>query len=232
MKDGARAVQFLRYRAAEYNLDKRRFAATGGSAGGCVTMWLGFHEDLANPVDKDPVLRESSRLQVLAPRNGQSCLHIPTLKKWFGVGSLIEHPALRPLFGLPAHGEIQWTQQLNATMRDASPITHLTRDDPPIYLAYGSPNRPVTERSNPGLWVHHPMMGIKLKEAMDALGIACTVDYPGGPPIRKYDSQEDFIIRELKALATPEAKTAPGAPGPAGRKPSAPAAAENAETEE
>ena len=30
--DGARALQFLRYNAAKYNLDKTRFAAGGGSA--------------------------------------------------------------------------------------------------------------------------------------------------------------------------------------------------------
>ncbi|MHC4120797.1 MAG: carboxylesterase family protein, partial [Planctomycetota bacterium] len=88
MHDGARALQFLRYYASRHNLDKTRFAATGGSAGGCMLMWLGFHPDLAQPHHKDPVLRESSRLQVLAPRGGQSCVHGPTLLKWFGVKSL------------------------------------------------------------------------------------------------------------------------------------------------
>ena len=78
MHDGARAVQFLRHHAKKYNLNKKRFAATGGSAGGCMPMWLGFHPDLAKPNHKDLVLRESSRLQVLAPHGGQSCLHLPT----------------------------------------------------------------------------------------------------------------------------------------------------------
>ena len=51
-------------------------------------MWLGFHPDLAQPDHEDPVLRESSRLQVLAPRGGQTSVHGPTLLKWFGVKSL------------------------------------------------------------------------------------------------------------------------------------------------
>ncbi len=88
MHDGARALQFLRYNASKYNLDKTKFAATGGSAGGCMLMWLGFHPDLAQADHKDPVLRESSRLQVLAPIGGQTCCHGPTLLKWFGVNSL------------------------------------------------------------------------------------------------------------------------------------------------
>jgi len=79
LHDGARALQFLRYNAAKYNLEKTRFAATGGSAGGQMLMWLGFHPDLAQPDHKDPVLRESSRLQVLAPRGGQTTTHGPTL---------------------------------------------------------------------------------------------------------------------------------------------------------
>ena len=58
MHDSARAVQFLRYHADQYNLDKSRFAATGVSAGGCMLMWLGFHEDLADPDNQDPVLRD------------------------------------------------------------------------------------------------------------------------------------------------------------------------------
>ena len=55
MHDGARAVQYLRYHAKKYNLDKTRFGALGGSAGGCMLMWLGFHDDLAQPKSKDRV---------------------------------------------------------------------------------------------------------------------------------------------------------------------------------
>src|ERR1700683_3156123 len=42
MEDGAHAVQFLRSKAKEWNLDPDRFAATGGSAGAGILMWVGF----------------------------------------------------------------------------------------------------------------------------------------------------------------------------------------------
>jgi len=45
--DGARAVQFLRSRAATWNLDPKRVAAYGASAGAIMSLWLGFHPDLA-----------------------------------------------------------------------------------------------------------------------------------------------------------------------------------------
>jgi acetyl esterase/lipase len=71
MHDAGRALQFLRHKAGEYNLDKRKFAATGGSAGAGISLWLAFHDDLADPGNKDPVLRESTRLCCVLPSNVQ-----------------------------------------------------------------------------------------------------------------------------------------------------------------
>jgi acetyl esterase/lipase len=61
----ARAVQFLRHQAGEWNLDKQRFAAFGGSAGAAASTWLGMRDDLADPTHSDPVLRESTRLKAV-----------------------------------------------------------------------------------------------------------------------------------------------------------------------
>jgi len=197
MLDGARAVQFLRHQAARLNLDPAHFGAMGGSAGGCMLMWLGFHDDLADADHEDPVLRESSRLQALAPSGGQSTLHLPTLEAWFGVESLVEHAGFRPLFALPSDGAIELSEDLLTLMADASPITHLTVDDPPIYLSYAIPNLPVDEETSPNVWVHHPMFGIELKAQMDVLGIECHVWYPGGPSVDAYASQEAFLVEIL-----------------------------------
>ncbi len=38
--DGAPAVQFIRSNAKAWNIDKSRFVATGGSAGGAMSLWL------------------------------------------------------------------------------------------------------------------------------------------------------------------------------------------------
>src|SRR5689334_12091608 len=47
--DAARAIQYLRSKAREWNLDPSRFGGTGGSAGGGLSLWLAFHDDLADP---------------------------------------------------------------------------------------------------------------------------------------------------------------------------------------
>ena len=66
LEDAARALQFVRSKAKEWNLDKTRIGATGGSAGGCSSLWLVFHDDLADPKSADPVARESTRLYCAA----------------------------------------------------------------------------------------------------------------------------------------------------------------------
>ena len=203
MHDGARAVQFLRYHAEKYKLDKTRFAATGGSAGGCMLMWIGFHPDLAQAGHEDPVLRESTRLQVLAPRGGQTTAHGPTYLKWFGVESL--NLSRKPGLVQPSSAREKPSEEDLALALDASPITHLTPDDPPIYLLYNGLNSPVDETTPWGTWVHHPLLGIKLKEAIDAYeGMECHLEYKDGPPVTAYESQQDFIIRKLKSLAAEE----------------------------
>ena len=65
-QDVKRAVQFLRYKAVEWNIDKRRIGAFGGSAGAQLSMWLAFHDDMANPGSPDPIERESTRLMCVA----------------------------------------------------------------------------------------------------------------------------------------------------------------------
>mgnify|MGYP002526952452 FL=1 len=49
LSDAARALQFIRSKADEWNLDKKRIGATGGSAGACSSLWLALHDDMADP---------------------------------------------------------------------------------------------------------------------------------------------------------------------------------------
>ena len=60
--DAARAIQFLRTKAKEWNFDPNRIAVIGGSAGAASSLWLAYHDDMANPKSDDPILRQSSRV--------------------------------------------------------------------------------------------------------------------------------------------------------------------------
>jgi len=80
MLDCARALQFIRSKAGEWNIDPKRVAATGGSAGAGISLWLGFHKDLADPNNSDPVARESTRLTCIIPTSMQ-CTYDPRVIK-------------------------------------------------------------------------------------------------------------------------------------------------------
>lgn len=198
LHDGARAIQYLRYHADKYNLDKSRFAATGGSAGGCMSLWLAFHDDLSNLSSSDPVLRESSRLLAIAPNAAQPTLHWDDFSKIFDCENLKEHPGFRPLFGLPMEGELSLSDENRALMKRASPITHLSSDDPAVFMTYGGRDVPVDQNSSPGTYVHHPKLGMFLKEKMDQMGMECYLSYKGGPNPGLYQDAGSFLVAKLK----------------------------------
>ena len=49
LNSALRAVQFLRFKAKDWKIDPDRIVATGGSAGGCSSLLIALHDDIANP---------------------------------------------------------------------------------------------------------------------------------------------------------------------------------------
>src|SRR5262249_38905238 len=82
LTDAARALQFVRSKAAEWNLDKERIGASGGSAGACTSLWLAFHPDLADPKSAAPIAHESTRRWCAALTNAQTSLDPQQMKEW------------------------------------------------------------------------------------------------------------------------------------------------------
>ena len=189
--DCARALQTLRHRAKEWKLDPRLVAPTGGSAGAGTSMWLAFHDDLADPKSDDPIARESTRLTCIAVNDGQ-CSYDPRFAEKIGIPrpNFDRHAFFLPFYGIKAE-EID-TPRAYALYEQAAPITYLTQDDPPAMLSYSFANEDVDAKSNLGLVVHHPKLGIALKERMDSLGIECRVFYKGMPEDKRGSTIEFF----------------------------------------
>ncbi len=62
MMDSKRCLQYLRYNAEKFNIDKNRIACSGGSAGAGTSLWLAFSDEMADKKNVDPVLRESTKI--------------------------------------------------------------------------------------------------------------------------------------------------------------------------
>jgi acetyl esterase/lipase len=190
--DAARALQFVRSKAAEWNLDKKRIGATGGSAGACSSLWLAFHDDMADPDSEDPVARESTRLYCAAVNGAQVSLDPKELREWmpnYGYGA--------HAFGLPSFQSlIDNREKVLDWIKEYSPIEHVTEDDPPIAMFY-SGEEPVVG-SSPKDPTHSGIMGVKLEERLKAVGVDVVLVHPGRPHPLYKNSTEYLIDRLLK----------------------------------
>lgn len=172
--DSARAIQFIRSKAKEWNLDPSKIAATGGSAGAGISLWLGFHDDLADPKNGDPVLRQSTRLTCMAVVNGQTSYDPRFIRELFPDTDTYKVGALAKLFDMDPNNLDHLPKEKYKLFEECSPITHLTKDDVPALLIYNTTlETPITSQ---GIGIHHPKFGKALKEKMDALGIECQVE--------------------------------------------------------
>jgi acetyl esterase/lipase len=195
-RDCARAVQFIRSKAEEWNIDPRRVAATGSSAGAGLSLWLGFHDDMADPRAKDAVDRQSSRLTCMVVFDGQSSYDPRFVRSLFPGKGIYKNPALAKLLGVDLRQLDDLPPDKCRLAEEISPFHHVTKDDPPVLLVYS--NSLDAEITNPGVGIHHARFGKVLKDKMDAVGIPCEVDagnqrLGGGTPTKPID----FLKRHL-----------------------------------
>jgi acetyl esterase/lipase len=190
LEDAARALQFVRSKAAEWNLDKKRIGATGGSAGGCSSLWLAFHDDMADANSDDPVARESTRLYCAAVNGAQVSLDPKELREWMPNYRYGAHA-----FGLPnIQGLIDNRQSVLPWIKEYSPIEHVSKDDPPIAMFYGG-EVPVVGAS-PKDPTHSGIMGIKLEERLKAADVDVVLVHPDRThPM--YKSATEYLIDRL-----------------------------------
>ncbi|QDS96031.1 Carboxylesterase NlhH [Roseimaritima multifibrata] len=199
MQDAARGLQTIRHRAAEWNIQPDQIGCFGGSAGAGISLWLAFHDDLADPSSDDPIARQSTRIVAAGAMNGQSTYDMHTFRDWFGVPDLEMDRALPAFLGVKTNDELDEPDVLRL-MKDASPIHHLSEDDSAsVYMTYSRPNVKVTKDSASSIWVHHVLLGLKLQEAMKARGLECVVTAPDMPAETEYESLEEFLIAKLKS---------------------------------
>jgi acetyl esterase/lipase len=199
--DAARALQTIRSKAKEWNIDPQRVGATGGSAGACTSLWLALHDDLADPKSDDPIARESSRLTCAAVSGAQTSLDPKELREWMPNAIYGGHA-----FGFAAKGRsrpeefellIANREKVLPWIKEYSPIELVSKDDPPIYLDYPSQKVPPVIGEKQADPTHSALYGIKLAEKLKAAGVEVVVSYPGHQD-EKYKSIAGFFIAKLK----------------------------------
>jgi acetyl esterase/lipase len=202
LHDAARALQTIRSKSKEWNLDPHRVGATGGSAGACTSLWLALHDDLADPKSSDPIARQSSRLTCAAVGGAQTSLDPRELREWIPNAIYGGHA-----FGFTQAGRtraqefdllIANREKVLPWIKEYSPIELVSKDDPPIYLDYPNQKTPPAVGQKETDPTHSAMYGVKLAEKLSAAGIEAVISYPGHKD-QKYGSIGHFLIAKLQA---------------------------------
>jgi acetyl esterase/lipase len=200
--DAARALQTIRSKASEWNIDPNRVGSTGSSAGACTSLWLAFHDDLADPSSSDPIARQSTRLTCAAVDGAQTSLDPTQVREWIANAVYGGHA-----FGFAGQKGgrpdefallLKNREKVLPWIKEYSPIELVTSDDPPIYLNYPRQKKqPVVgeETEDP---THSAVYGIKLAEKLKSVGVEGILSFPQQPDT-KYGSNKKFLIEKLKA---------------------------------
>ncbi|HYF35029.1 MAG TPA: alpha/beta hydrolase [Prosthecobacter sp.] len=189
LRDAARAVQFLRHKAGDFNIDKTHIAAMGGSAGAGTSLWLTTRDDLADPNSSDPVLRESSRVVACVLNATQATYDITRWESFLGKAD----PAwARPNEGPAFYGFKDLDELASETakpiLRECDMLSWISKDDGPVFCTVNQPDGPVRDR---GHWLHHPKHAEEIHKVCTSTGVPCTV---------ARDGKEDALAFLLKNL--------------------------------
>jgi acetyl esterase/lipase len=156
VEDGQRALRFIRHHAREYGVDPHRLVAWGGSSGGHLVSMLGTLDGGGDPGDPDPVNRAGAKPHVVV------AIAAPT--------DLLN---LDPIRFYPASAIASYVGEISierSKYREASPVTHVTRDDPPFLLIHGDADEVVPFHQSE-----------RMLEALRTAGVdASLVRIPGG----------------------------------------------------
>lgn len=217
MGDAARAIQFIRTKAIEWNLDKTRLGLTGGSAGACSSLWLAMHDDMADPKSADPVARESTRVTCVGVFDAQTTLDPQQLRELFKAPNYGAHA-----FGFVKKKDGRLVGDMDACLaarerilpwiKEYSPIEHASAGDPPIFLMYLKSPQAAGEPQLDA--VHGAAFGLHLKERLETLGVECHLAYPALPTEANAPHIQFLIEKltgktEVKSLAVKGATPAP-----------------------
>lgn len=132
------AIRFLRANAERYQLDTSRFAIAGASAGGHLAALVGVSGKVLEGTVGDHTDQSSSVSAIVSfygASNLQTILHQSTPH-----GLSVRVPALQLLLG----GQPQDRPDI---ARQASPVAHLDKTDPPLFLIHGDqdPQMPINQ---------------------------------------------------------------------------------------
>lgn len=123
IQDAKCAVRWMRANAGKYGIDPDRIAAVGGSAGGHLSMMLGYSSDVPELEGDGGHAEYSSAVRAVVDLYGPVDMTLPEFK---------ENPTLLRFFAGKTQDEVP------EQYKTASPYFHLDKNDPPTLILHGT----------------------------------------------------------------------------------------------
>ena len=199
MSDVRRALQYIRYKASDFNIDKNRIILAGNLAGAGTSLWIAFNNELADAQNSDPVLRESTRVRGVVAREAQSSYNIED--RWVNDvfvdynltwTEILANEAgnISKLYGVSSNAEYE-SPAIDVYRAEVDMLNLMTADDPAIWIN-NTLREVVHPYSSPEISTHHAFHARELKQRADAVGVENITYYGKNPILYSHPSNESW----------------------------------------
>tara|TARA_R110002049_G_scaffold70521_14_gene182146 strand:- start:8179 stop:9261 length:1083 start_codon:yes stop_codon:yes gene_type:complete len=209
LHDTARALQFMRYHFSSLNLDPENVALYGASAGAGASLWLGTHDDMADPDNEDPILRESTRVKAVGALATQSTYNLivweqvllPITESLEGILGGTDIPTVANAVGATNYlltflgvetVEDIFTPENEAYRANVDMLGLMDAGDAPIYVH----NFQTGFDDLLNLFLHHGLHALAVKERADEVGLE-SVAYIEEPAYELTDPSDESLVSFL-----------------------------------
>ncbi|OGB21849.1 MAG: hypothetical protein A3I66_10250 [Burkholderiales bacterium RIFCSPLOWO2_02_FULL_57_36] len=193
-----RALQFTRRYASSFNILPNKTLLLGSSAGASTALWLGFHDDMANPASSDVTQRQSTRVLAVAAMQTQATLDLVRWLDIFSVYNTTLTPFATPvtrLYGISSLSQLN-DPEIVSYRKEVDMLAQMDSSDPEIWVE--NKNVPeVSPNTNISIFYHHPYHARALKNRAAQVGLQGVFNIPV-LQIYGNETMEKFILRKLQ----------------------------------
>ena len=183
LENSRRALQFIRYHHETLNIDTEQVFLCGGSAGAGTALWLGSHDDMADPDADDWTARESTRVKASGILETQATYDIFDWEIIFGsygltiddMDDFVGEESLLSFYGVSSWSELE-SDAVSDYRARVDMLEMLDSSDASVWIA--SVNQLETEPTDAGVLYHHPYHARAVMERAQAVGLEEVSDIP------------------------------------------------------
>jgi hypothetical protein len=205
LSDCRRALQFIRHHAAAFNLQPDKVVLKGGSAGAGTSLWIAFHDDMANGSASDPVAQQSTRVLGAAANATQATYDVV---KWdtvvfveFGISFLDAAVAqglgqrLQSFYGISSMDQLE-SAEIQSYRSEVDMLGLMSADDPRFYVNNPFPNAGIP--TNEDALFHHAYHARAVTQQADTIGLSYVAYIPAlGVTDPSGQDEWDFALQVL-----------------------------------